>query len=258
MRKAVKFGITCLLAVMSISAVCITFASNQPHLVEAAQCSHQGNYYDCVEATASESGIHEYWVCCKCHQHYLSKPNSGKWTNAGEAYITIDKNDDRYTAPGHLSNGIVLSADGKSITSYTPVDGITDAIIPEGVETIADGVFNGSDITSVSLPSTLKDIGQEAFANCESLHSIVIPESVTEIAYHAFFDDDYSVVGYNNPNDIVVYLNISQRDANKQFDDGWDEAYRQWNVLYTSTKNITVYYKGQWHYDANGNPTPGK
>ena len=32
------------------------------------------------------SGIHEYWVCCKCHEHFLTKPSVGTYTDSSSIY----------------------------------------------------------------------------------------------------------------------------------------------------------------------------
>lgn len=46
--------------------------------------------------------------------------------------------------------------------------------------------FSGSDISSISLPEGLLEIGYEAFRQCYNLKSIVIPASVLHIAGKAF------------------------------------------------------------------------
>ena len=45
-----------------------------------------------------------------------------------------------------------------------------------------------SNLTSVTIPSSIKDIGSEAFSFCTSLTSVTIPASVTSIGYGAFWD----------------------------------------------------------------------
>lgn len=63
---------------------------------------------------------------------------------------------------------------------------VTDLVIPEGVESICYNAFNGcTGITSVTLPSTLKSIGGNAFAYT-TIETVNIPESVTEIEEYAF------------------------------------------------------------------------
>lgn len=51
---------------------------------------------------------------------------------------------------------------------------------------ISNGIFKGSNIERVTLPETLRYIGDEAFYKCDALTSIDIPSSVTTIGDSAF------------------------------------------------------------------------
>ena len=74
---------------------------------------------------------------------------------------------------------------------------ITNIVIPEGVVKIQNGSTMGimamdgafmscTSLVSVTLPSTLTEIGNCAFIYCMSLRSITIPKNVTEIGDIAF------------------------------------------------------------------------
>ena len=67
---------------------------------------------------------------------------------------------------------------------------VPQTITEEGVEytvtSIGEAAFKKSQITGVTLPSTIRSIGEEAFYNCEGVSQFVIPESVTEIGCSAF------------------------------------------------------------------------
>ena len=65
---------------------------------------------------------------------------------------------------------------------------VTKVTIPEGVEILQQFAFSGSDIEKISLPSTLKIIGECAFSGCIKLRSITIPEGVRVIDEQAFED----------------------------------------------------------------------
>ena len=66
---------------------------------------------------------------------------------------------------------------------------ITTLIIEEGATGFMHNAFNHFDnLTSVSLPSTLKRISGRMFLGCGKLTGIVIPEGVTEIGDYAFTD----------------------------------------------------------------------
>lgn len=53
---------------------------------------------------------------------------------------------------------------------------------------IRDNAFNGSDITSIELPQSLRIIEENVFYQCKDLTSISIPGSVTNIGYNAFYE----------------------------------------------------------------------
>ena len=66
-------------------------------------------------------------------------------------------------------------------------ENIISVNVREGTQHIADGIFiENSNLSSVSLPSTLKTIGSFAFFCCSFLTSIEIPEEVTEFGEQAF------------------------------------------------------------------------
>ncbi len=137
------------------------------------------------------------------------------WNQCGPACITIQ---DAKTFPSssHLvSFRISLPADyafsgqcgdnaywsfdqstGKlSVTGYGPMwdecswehltKAITSVDIAEGITTLGDYAFADVQLTTIKLPSTLKEIGMGAFFGCP-LTSIDIPDGVTSISYFAF------------------------------------------------------------------------
>ena len=71
------------------------------------------------------------------------------------------------------------------------------AQIPEGVEEIYGALKNFEQLTEVSLPSTLRVLGDESFYSCRALSSITIPSSVNVIGTDAFW-------ACNQLNDIYV------------------------------------------------------
>jgi hypothetical protein len=72
-----------------------------------------------------------------------------------------------------IANGKILVL--KNVIIDAP--GITgDIVIPEGVTALCDDVFQGSGITSISLPSTLSELGSNTFAYCGSLKTVSIHE----------------------------------------------------------------------------------
>ena len=78
-------------------------------------------------------------------------------------------------------------------TAFTNCSSLESITIPEGVLELPDSdvdvygfFYNCTDLTSVSLPTTLTKIGSNSFYNCTRLESINIPEGVTVIEHGAF------------------------------------------------------------------------
>lgn len=99
-----------------------------------------------------------------------------------------------------LSNGVMNVEDG---SSYFPLeDGtLSFAFIGEATEIVVPAEFNGKTVTeihpeafyyskktlrSITLPDTIRTIGNKAFHECELLSEINLPDSITCIGYEAF------------------------------------------------------------------------
>ena len=75
-------------------------------------------------------------------------------------------------------------------------------IIPEGVTEIAAYAFGGREsLTSITLPTSLRKIGNKAFYGCKGLTSIVIPEGVTEIT-ESTFEGCYNLASITLPKSL--------------------------------------------------------
>src|ERR1700728_3834439 len=94
----------------------------------------------------------------------------GYETNSGDTTVTITN----YTGPSAVV--IPPTIDGLAVTS------------------IGGYAFATEDITSVSIPFGLTNIGDNAFNGCLSLTNADIPDSVTTIGYGAFGDSGLTSV----------------------------------------------------------------
>ena len=64
---------------------------------------------------------------------------------------------------------------------------VTDIVIEEGITQIDVNTCEGlENVQTVSLPSTLEDIGDEAFKDCAALESVTVPEGVLWVGDNAF------------------------------------------------------------------------
>ena len=58
---------------------------------------------------------------------------------------------------------------------------------PEGITTISEGMFLGcSNLTTITIPSTIEEIEANAFYLCKNLTTVIIPEGVTTIGEASF------------------------------------------------------------------------
>lgn len=133
--------------------------------------------------------------------------------------------------------------------------GIEHLTISEGIEFISSDAFNGSDLKSVTLPSTLKTISGSAFRNT-GIEALIIPDGVESIgAYTCFNCNSLKVVVIPNGVKKLGYgvfssksnLNIFCMAKEKPKD--WDE---RWLLDGGGSR---VYFAGKWHYE-DGVPIP--
>lgn len=89
---------------------------------------------------------------------------------------------------------------------------LTAVYLPEGLETIESAAFAGNTnyygqpmgkIRFISLPSSLSEIGERAFASNSPLNNVVIPDKITEIKKGAFG-------GCWNLNDVTLPKNLTK------------------------------------------------
>ena len=104
-------------------------------------------------------------------------------------------------------NSIILRIPTLNISGgklYGSLPEIRDAKIPDGVTELAEKCFyRGKALESITLPTTLRKIGQNAFQDCESLAEVVIPESVTEI-------EESVLEGCNSLNRVSIPKNMTK------------------------------------------------
>lgn len=105
--------------------------------------------------------------------------------NINYAGITWTYNNGTLTISG---TGDVDDYNNSSAPWYDHRYDTTKIVVSNGVTGIGEGAFRYfTELTSVSLPGSLKSIGAYAFRGCSSLKSVVIPDSVTSIGEGAFY-----------------------------------------------------------------------
>ena len=178
-----------------------------PNVETIGENAFSGNYFRSVEIPASVTsiGLNAFGGCVNLDEFICHSPY----------YSTLD-------------NGNLLM-DGTTIYGFAPA-GITDYVIPDGVETIGDSVFNSyANLATIKIPSSVTTIETSAFSS-SGLTRITIPDSVTDIGTNIFHSCKYLkdvkigsgitkitnyMFGYCNAlANIVIPSNINEIEAN--------------------------------------------
>ena len=150
------------------------------------------------EPTYIEDGHNAYWLCAICQKLYKDAQGTEETTAEAEAIPKLPS-----VAAGTCGENIIwaLGEDGVmdvfgtgAMTSFTCVGNTTwekvspqirSVVIAEGI-TKVDGFWECSNLTSVTIPNGVTEIGRFAFLSCGNLISVAIPGGVTSIGNQAF------------------------------------------------------------------------
>ncbi|EKT4550057.1 leucine-rich repeat domain-containing protein [Flavobacterium psychrophilum] len=92
------------------------------------------------------------------------------------------------------------------------------------VTAIGDGAFNGTSLTSVTIPNSITSIGNSAFAGCSGLASATIPNSVNSI-------DDFAFTRCTSLRSVTIPNSVTSMG---------DYAFRKCSSLTTVNCHITI------------------
>lgn len=151
-----------------------------------------------------------------------------------------------------FSNIFVNDAKEKQATLYLG-DGnpLPAKITIEGIEKVSQNAFYGAPVEEVVLGKGVKEVGQDAFAYCANLKSVVIGKDM-ENFYHAFPN--------GSPIETLYYEGTQETWATLNNGNGGSSALRSAEVSYFSAQSPSAEQWGQsdrwWHYGADGSVTP--
>ena len=83
------------------------------------------------------------------------------------------------------ADGVLLDKAGKTLVAF-PCGREGHYAVPEGIERIGESAFYESRLTAVTLPSSLTEIGENAFAYCMSLADIRFGGNITQCSWNSF------------------------------------------------------------------------
>ncbi len=92
------------------------------------------------------------------------------------------------TIPKNVSKAETTSYNGIENGPVAGAEYLKTVIFEDGMVNVADHILrNARSVTSITIPSTVKWIGNSAFRDCTALVSITLPDSVETVASYAFY-----------------------------------------------------------------------
>ena len=108
--------------------------------------------------------------------------------------MLIHKPDSRLISwPGAYNSDVIIIPEDIEIIGDGAFDGyfnLEEITVPQGVKRIGDRAFNGTFLSEVTLPESIIEIGDEAFAGCYELQSIELPDTLTKLSDGLFSSCD--------------------------------------------------------------------
>ena len=111
-------------------------------------------------------------------------------------------------------DGILFNKDKTTLIRYPEGSKRTVYSIPSTVRNIGEDAFSYSNLTSITIPDRVTSIGSWAFTYCDSLTSITIPSSVTNIGDFAFYHC-YNLSATHYTGTLEQWRKISIGDRNE-------------------------------------------
>ena len=82
-------------------------------------------------------------------------------------------------------DGVLFTKDASTLVQF-PAAKCSEYIVPEGTKVIGPDAFYQSELVSIALPSTIGQLGYDAFGYCKNLISIDLPAGLLSISEYAF------------------------------------------------------------------------
>ncbi len=128
-----------------------------------------------------------------------SKTAGEEITSGDFTYTTIDDKvyitsytgtETEVVFPAEIDGKAVYGIDPNGRTNCVPNAKVTKVTVSEGIESLGSCTFrSATELTDISLPSTLTSIADHCFIWCYALQEIALPENLKRLGARCFFDD---------------------------------------------------------------------
>lgn len=116
----------------------------------------------------------------------LKELSGGTFANCGSLEkLSIVKSNPYFFDDG---KGAIYSKDGKTLVTCAPSVSTDTFSIPDGTLSIAEDGFRATNYKTITIPPSVKTIGENAFMECYNLKEISISEGTEEIKAGTFWD----------------------------------------------------------------------
>ena len=141
--------------------------------------------------------------------------------------------------------GYVYPVIGVELSRKSDLKSIT---ISDGVKRII--IDTCESLASIIIPNSLTGIGNRAFEGCTSLKSITIPNSVTWIGDHAFYYCT-SLASVTIPNSVTHIENHAFKGCSSLTTINYVGTKEQWEAINKGREDFRGYYREYWKEDSN-------
>ena len=176
-------------------------------------------------------------------------------TGACGEHLTYSYNSDTGTLTIDGKGGMYSYAD-----AYTPwydyMESIQTIVIGDGVTSIGDYAFECTGITEINIPSSMRAIGNGAFAGCTALTSVAIPDSVSSIG-QATFRGCTALTSVSLQSSLNSVENAAFYGCTALSDVYYGGKRSDWALLYIGSDNAPL-ENAQRHYGGTASGTCGE
>ena len=147
---------------------------------EADAMANMNAYMSMTNFTVILNG-HQYGPYDTFEQFAMSEDVATAMVSATSIIFKYQENGDQYVK----GNDYQVTAIGYGVFAMNT--NITEVTLPSSLTSIGEAAFQDCDgLTSITLPEGLTSIGEAAFQDCDGLTSITLPEGLTSIGGQAF------------------------------------------------------------------------